>query len=345
MTGTANELAARVAALGLADPQVCVPHLCRVMERIECTAAPAEFLGFVNRAYQHASRTLIIPDAPFHKHRSHVVFKAGLVQASQFLRDDARILVVGCGDDMAGRNADYAVQVARDVISPRNPPLLRTWNMTRADLVSPSRWDDGSPFDLIVTNSLLHFAAELGATLHRISSLLAKNGMYLMAHEPNARFWSNSVLRDERQDMSADTTVSWRRRVFMWSAYSAKLRTLLAQKPAASLETIVNQYLAEKYGLRGDLAAHEIAAIVDPHRPSAVGDGFRIGLNGFNEKQLSQLWQDDPQILWTQSYDHLGPIDYSELPPKWKKRERELAGLHPADGSSWTALWKVKRAA
>jgi hypothetical protein len=45
------------------------------------------------------------------------------------------------------------------------------------------------------------------------------------------------------------------------------------------------------------------------------------------------------------SYDHLGYVDYPDLPEKWKRRDRDLAKLYPRDGSSWTALWVVDKLA
>lgn len=344
MTAMAKELALQVAALGLPDPEICVPNLCSLMERVGCTASPAEFLGFVSRSYQYALKTLTIPDAPFESQPSHVVFREGLARASRFLPDNARILVVGCGEDLAGRKADYAVQAVHDVISPGKVSILHSWNWTRADVTSTTRFENVSHFDLVVTNSLLHFAAELGAALQRISGLLSTSGMYLMAHEPNARFWSNLFLRQERQQMRVGTATNWRHRVFSWSAYSRKLRTLFGQKQPTSRESVVNRYLAEKYSLRGFLTAQEIAALVDPHRPSELGDGFRVGLNGLSVEFLSNVWGGHMHTIWTQSYDHLGPSDYSELPLKWQERDRELAAQYPSDGSSWTALWKVKQA-
>lgn len=139
--------------------------------------------------------------------------------------------------------------------------------------------------------------------------------------------------------MAVDTTPTWRQRALRWSSYQLKLRKLLRVAPPVTLGVLVNRSLAEQYGLRGQVADHEIARIVDPHRPCEAGDGLQIGLNGFDVKQLSQFWNRNSAPVWMRSYDHLGFIDYPGLPKKWKDRDRDLAKLYPDDGSSWAALW------
>jgi len=342
MSAQAEEVEVQFAALGLAAPEVSVPNLRNVMTRIGCAAAPEEFLQWMSAGYRYALDALRISDARFETSNSHAVLSAGLAEACDRLPAKARILVLGCSDDFVGCNAEYAARTVLDVIAPAKISVLRSWNFARSDLYSRSFPSTLEEFDLVVTNSFLHFVPELGATVRCICSSLARNGMYLMAHEPNARFLSNSVLRGERRQMSIETTPTWRQRAFRWSAYQTKLKTWLGGSPPPDIAHVVSEYLAARHGVRGALTGSEISGTVDPHRPSETTGGFRIGLNGFDETSLSDLWPKTARVVWSRSYDHLGYIEYADLPKKWQQANIKLAKDYPLDGSSWTALWRLQ---
>jgi hypothetical protein len=334
-----NTQAASVASLQLADSEITVPNLLKIMERAGCTVSPEEFLRSFGQSYRAAQRTLHIADPDFRRLASHSVFMDGLAHAARRLSGSARILVLGCSEDFMGCSADYAAQAVCDVIPPQEIALLRTWNLTRSDLKLPPSSHEAGQFDLVVTNSVLHFIAELSAALRRVWSLLDKNGMYLMVHEPNARFWSNHVLIEEGRRICADWTADCRRRQFFQiSSYWKKLKILIRTEPAVTFEMLVNRLLAKGVGLKNNLTNRQIAMIADPHRPSDPGDGNRIGLDGFDETNLTRLGL-DLVVTWKRSYNYLGNADSSDLPEKWQPRYRELERLYPADGAAWTVLW------
>lgn len=332
-------------ALSLAEPEICIPNLRQVMERMGCRAAPAEFFEAVTSAYRRAQQVCLPSSAApaFREGASHHAFVAGLEQAARYHEGPAHILALGCGHDFAGAGADYAAQVIREVIPAEKVRTLELMNLTRTDLQSPVLSSGKRRYDLVVSHSLLHFIPELSAALKHIAALLPSNGLYLMAHEPNARFRSNQQVLEERQRMLAERAARRRRMQLLNArAYWVKLRIFLGGEPPRSIDTMVNQYLAQRDGLHADLSANEIARIVDPHKPSDGADNFRIGLNGLDAESLCGPGFGDKTLIWSRSYDHLGYLDYNPLPQKWKQRNRELARAYPLDGAVWTALWRGK---
>jgi hypothetical protein len=333
------------ASLQLADPDVTVPNFLKIMERAGCTLEPDEFLRSFGQSYRAAQRTLHITDPDFRNLASHNVFMDGLAHAARRLTGSARILVLGCSEEFMGCSADYAAQAVCDVIPPQQIAPLRTWNLTRSDLKSPPSSHEVGQFDLVVTNSVLHFIAELSAALRRVWSLLDENGMYLMVHEPNSRFWSNRILVQEGRRICIEWTADCRRhQFFQISSYWKKFKILTRKEPPVTFETLVNRLLADSIGLKENLTSREIAMIVDPHRPSGPGDANRIGLDGFDETSLTRLGL-DMVVTWKRSYNYLGNADSSDLPEKWQPRYRELERLYPADGAAWTVLWTKRPSA
>src|SRR5579872_6181517 len=206
MTSEHAALSVRHLAIELEDPDVCIPYLSNTMERVGCSAEPKEFLAMVASAYWHALRTLTPSgvEPMFREEASHGAFIAGVEQACRHLNGPAEILALGCADDYLGCDANYTAKVLRDVVPPEKIAALYSMNLTRGDLNKPIRSCGGCRFDLVVSHSFLHFVQELGAVMGRLVTLLSEGGVYLMAHEPNARFWSNHGLLEERRRMAAE---------------------------------------------------------------------------------------------------------------------------------------------
>jgi hypothetical protein len=315
------------------------------MERVGWNAEPEEFLAMVALAYRHALRTVAPSGVEplFREEASHGAFVDGLEQVCGRLHGPAEMLVVGCADDYLGCDARYAAEVLREVVPRQKIASVYSINLTRDDLHRPVRSCGGLRFDLVVSHSLLHFIPELGAVLRRIVTSLPESGMYLMAHEPNARFWLNQELLEERRRMAAGELARGRRQqLFSLAAYTTKLRLIVGWRPPIDLVRVANQDLRERHAFHAILSPHEMARIVDPHRPADGANEFRIGLNGFDARNLRI---GPNRLAWARSYDHLGYVDYRGLPDKWARRNRELEQAYPDDGVNWTALWIVNQPA
>jgi len=331
-------------ALGLAEEEIGARNLRRTMQRVGWAGPPATFLKSVTDAYCQAQRRLKVTQ-PRLARLAHYVFTDGLAQAGKHIPTGCRVLVLGCGEGFAGVNSSAAAQLVKAAIDGSKIASLQTLDLAIRDLYSPPRElpiDDH--FNLVVTNSVLHFIAPLGAVVSRISSSLTEDGLYLMAHEPNARFWSNHVLREEGAAILAEWTDLCKRQQLLGPAnYWKKLKRLLAGD-TPSIEKLANEYLSASGSVTSSLTGQELARIVDPHRPCGFEDAFRIGLNGLDSINLAALGlQMSP--LWIRSYNHLGNTDCTDLPAKWKARYDELENLYPLDGAAWTVLWRATRAA
>src|SRR5262249_16721627 len=147
---------------------------------------------------------------------------------------------------------------------------------------------ESAAYGCVVTHSLLHFLFDPLEVCEAIHGLVTPRGMYVMANEPNSRFWANPVCVRElrRVDGLESRGGRLRRYVDPLRDWSRLVRTV---RPETATNTIagINRMLRERFGLHGDLTVKEIVRIVDPHQPDANPGEFRYGSDGLDWNDLS----------------------------------------------------------
>lgn len=328
----------------LPDPEQAEVHLRAIMLREGAAMSPGQFIESVAHAYKSARIAIGDGhDTPrFHDEPSHPIFEEALRHTAGLLPESASVLVLGCGDSYLGCDSAYAEETVRRVIPPDRLRQLRCLNLSRSSLLDHSLRVSAAGCDLVVSHSLLHFIADLPVALRLVGRLAGKAGYYLMAHEPNARFWRNRELLAARKNM-----IEWRAKRKRWAAYlnplayALKLRAVMGLKRRKGLEALLNELMVQRHGVVGGFCWPEIARLTDPHRPCEAPGGFRIGLDGLHAESLARNGFDGMSLVWQRSYEHLGPADYSELTRRWRRLNEQLHAVHPLDGACWTALWRA----
>lgn len=186
------------------------------------------------------------------------------------------------------------------------------------------------PYDLLLTNALLHHLPDPAAEVRRLLPLLTDDALWLAGHEPSARFYRNAdclrAFRDyqrvHRWRRLLQPRRYWRRLIDLWTgvparhtAQEAVRRGLLRYPPPPDVLGAVVDY----------------CVAISPEQ-AAAGRGLDFEAL---QQQLAPSWS----LVWVQTYAFMGHFYVGDLPGRWADVARELAGRHPHDGASFSALW------
>jgi SAM-dependent methyltransferase len=303
------------------------------MWRVGASVRPAEFVEAVVETWRTVE---IVSDqevqARFRTSRTWRDYRALL----QSLEPPSRVLAVGCGHGLAGRSSAYAASVVREVF----PSRTRT-SIGRLDLTPYTLAEVRAPYDLVVTHSLLHFLYDPKPVCRLILQMVAPGGVYIMANEPNARFWSNPECVREMNEVGE---IEGRRRRFRRLAsparYWSRLRRFAhAGEPQDWIERM-NKLLQQRLGLSGDLTPKEIVRIIDPHIPDSYPGEFPMGRDGLNWSELESGPLFGLRLDTVRTSGYVMRDNPDRVPDRWRPMDEKLASLYPLDGCAFSALWR-----
>jgi hypothetical protein len=303
------------------------------MTRVGVTLEPAEFAAAVAESFRTAEPVSeCVVQERFRRTRGYRDFRAILRKAP--LPPSARVLAVGCGRGLAGRSSAYAAEVTREV----HP----TATIDELNYAAGSATLLERRYDMVVTHSLLHFAFDLGHLCRLLLRAIAPHGCYVMANEPNARFWTNPECAAGLERVSA---AEGRRRQLLRFTEPARYlaRLLRAVRPDERPDTVagVNRLLRERLGMHGELTAKEIVRIVDPHVRDEVPGTYRLGSHGLDWDELAAGPLQGLQLETVRTSGYAMRDNPARVPERWRALDDELARRFPLDGFSFTALWRL----
>jgi SAM-dependent methyltransferase len=299
-----------------------------LMGRVGATVPACQFVDAVIYAFRYVEP---VPDAVvharFHGSRARGDFRDLLRQA--VLPERARTLCIGCGPLLGGRNSVYASATVREVYPWAEPELFdlgrRTWDL-----------EDGM-YDCVVSHSLLHFIYDPIPVCGAIHRLVKPGGVYIMANEPNARFWSNAECAGElcRVEEWESRRRRWRRLADPGRYWSRLVRSV---RPASRPGTVagINAFLRERLGLDADLTVKEIVRIVDPHQPDSNPGEFAYGSAGLDWTPLAA--GSGLEAVRTSGY--VVRDNPARVPQRWRAVDEGLSVRFPMDGFTFSALWR-----
>jgi len=341
----------------LVQHESSLAQLRTVMARVGARMDSEEFIEAVSIAFQdiQSENQSGGADTGFRGDTSFGQFQNALHVARQVYGPSPSVIVLGCARGFAGKAAEIAATTVAEVFGAQesvrietldlSPALLREFAETsfvRGDAYSEQK----HRFDLVVTHSVLHFVPDVKPFFNLVKWLLKKRGGFILAHEPNARFWENryclSAVNALRRDLSSGGLTKGLKSLLHPARMLAPFRKVKVEPENFWLR--LNRVLAERHSFCGPLAENEIRRIVDVHRPEAFPGDFRIGLNGFDADDLGRTYLPGFQLVWSGSADHLGYNPRHMLSEKWQAKETELAREYPHDGSVFTAFWRQEEA-
>jgi SAM-dependent methyltransferase len=189
------------------------------------------------------------------------------------------------------------------------------------------------PFDLLLTNSLLHHLPNIGETINALLPNLTPDAMWLAGHEPSARFYrSVECLRllDQYKQY-------YQRAKFLDpGSYVAKMRLKLGRDPLrATAKAALQRGWFKK--LPSCLVIDRIVDFHVAHCSAEAADG-----RGLDFEQMQVEFASEWSLTWVKTYSFFGSFKLTGIPSRWMKRGKELAEKFPNDGANFCAVWSRK---
>jgi len=162
-------------------------------------------------------------------------------------------------------------------------------------------------YDLIIINSVLHHLPQPFMTIRNLSYSLVKGGFFILAHEPNYRFFSNNTLISWTRRMQY--LRSFWRRFLNPSRYMKKLFGICKLISPKQTQDLASKTFA-KLQTKGIITQNDhfklswIGALVDLHIPR-IRSGIKPGLTGFNLFDLVNNISYGTDIKFVEYYDFL----------------------------------------
>ncbi len=187
----------------------------------------------------------------------------------------------------------------------------------------------GGPYNLLITNSVLHHLADVEETIYGLQSLLSEDAYWLSGNEPSTRFYKNALCVQLFQHYTAYYE---RTKWFRPSAYVGKLKSLLGVNSLSATAR-----LAHKRRLFAALPSDTvIARLVDFHvRHLIDADSER----GFDLSVMESVFKQHWLLRWSKTYSYLGAFGELSARRTWLNKAHLLQEKFPADGANFCAVW------
>ncbi len=189
------------------------------------------------------------------------------------------------------------------------------------------------PYDLLLTNSLLHHLPSVDSTLAALIPCLSSDAFWLAGHEPSARFYRNP------QCCRLLEQYSRQRRWLKYlepKAYAAKLRRMMGLDPDPVKATTVSAF---EQGLFKKMPSETLVSrLVDfnvPHGEDEAREG-----RGFDYEGLQALWKGQWSLELVKTYSFLGFVKEVSASTRWQREAHQLAVQFPRDGANFCCVWK-----
>jgi predicted TPR repeat methyltransferase len=190
-----------------------------------------------------------------------------------------------------------------------------------------------APYDILLTNSLLHHLPDVNSTIQALLGYLAPDAFWLAGHEPSARFYSNpecvALLRQYMRQQRWTRFANPR-------SYFRKLKQLARLEPDPLKATSIAAHQQGLFGKRPSRVA--IDRLVDfgvPHDREEAAAG-----RGFDVRRLQDVWANDWSLDWAKTYSFIGPVKEVSASSRWQQSAQQLARLFPDDGANFSCMWR-----
>jgi trans-aconitate methyltransferase len=253
-------------------------------------------------------------------------------------RQQWSILDFGCGTGFEASQVAPRLtgRIERMVCFDPSPEMLAQCKPRLSRLASPSfctRLEEvqvRGPFNLLLTNSLLHHLPSIRETMNSLLPLLTPGAFWLAGHEPSARFFRNPDCMRFLHEYSSYH--QWARFLDP-GAYIAKVRMVLGQHPLrATAKAALKRGLFKK--LPSPLVIDRIVDFHVPHTLNEVKSGRGLDFERM-KTELAPEWS----LKWIKTYSFFGAFKQTNAPQEWILRSNELAKMFPQDGANFAMVW------
>jgi SAM-dependent methyltransferase len=254
-------------------------------------------------------------------------------------RNSWRVLDFGCGTGFEAAQLLHTVGSPIDVLVAHDPSremlaqgrrrLRDHSNVIFSDNLATVR--GGAPYDLLITNSVLHHLPDIEETVYTLQSYLSDDAYWLAGHEPSARFYKNpECVHLFEKYAGYQQRIKW----FRPASYAAKLSKILGRHTLrTSARTAFERGLFAK--LPSDTV---IARLVDFHVHHLLDDVNAS--RGLDLEKMQSIFKPHWTVLWSKTYSYLGAFSELRAPRRWLDKARLLKEQFPADGANFCSVWR-----
>jgi SAM-dependent methyltransferase len=189
---------------------------------------------------------------------------------------------------------------------------------------------DRGPFNLLLTNSLLHHLPDIEQTVASLMPHLSEDAVWLAGHEPSAGFFRNHECVELLEKYRRFRKYA---RWLVIGNYPAMLRRLVRRSPLCATADVAFE--------RGLFLTRPSPVVIDKLVDFHVlhsGDDVSNG-RGLDISRMQTWFKADWNLHWSRTYSFLGPYPYARTPVKWVERARLLEQKFPSDGANLCMVW------
>lgn len=257
-----------------------------------------------------------------------------------------RVLDVGCGTGfvaghvapvLADRDTIVCADLSQAMLDACRRKLSGAGHSCRFEFVKLDGRTLAQPdqsCDVVTMNSVLHHLPEPGAILREVNRVLKPGGRFIVAHEPNRRFYASRRMRSRAAVLATVLTPRRAAGALLRRAGVMKLaHRVLRRRHHGQVLAEVNRRLCEAGVIPAPLTQDELTAIVDVQSPTAGGWHPDRGID-MEALAAAHLPNFDCRLV---TYDHLGggTTLAGGMIGAYGKR---LARYRPADGATLLAI-------
>ncbi len=190
------------------------------------------------------------------------------------------------------------------------------------------------PFDLIITNSLLHHLPDPIETFRYLAEIAAPSSFWCMGHEPSKRFYLNARLMQTYSDYRRARRL---RQLLSPSEVKRKMKNLLRlDKNSLSQKTAQKAYELGIFKKRPPESL--MGLIVDYHVAHSINEA-ETG-RGFCFQEMENRFTGAWELGWKTSYSFMGRFYEGGLSPKWKAKCDANKNAFPDAGANFATVWQ-----
>jgi|GEM_PF-1024306 len=272
------------------------------------------------------------------------IFEEMVAQAKKHSQTDVwRILDFGCG---TGFEAEQLIRllpqesIAQLTCYDYSPEMLARCRSQIESLIPNASFTSDlkalpameEPYNLLITNSLLHHLPDPLSTINQLLPLLSLDALWLAGHEPSSRFYKNAECTKMYEEFWAER--KWRK-FLSPTRYFDELQRIIGMKSNPA------KYAATESFRKGLFKQKPPNLIIDRLVDFHVAHSVEEAANGrgFDFEIMEQDFSTSWQLVWLKTYSFMGSFYEATLPPRWVKASREAAQNFPKDGANFCSLW------
>jgi 2-polyprenyl-3-methyl-5-hydroxy-6-metoxy-1,4-benzoquinol methylase len=194
--------------------------------------------------------------------------------------------------------------------------------------------DEKGKFDLIMCNAVMHHILEIEEIFTILLSLLSPNGIILIGHDPNNRFYQNRLLTFFTNFFRVHKRIN--------KGIKRKLKLEEKPLPGKDLSLLTYKELLRLKLINESFDIKMIPKLIDIHVPISSFTNQPWGEMGFSSKFFEQASSDKLQLFKQFSYNHIKD-EHAYQSKFWRFVSILLAKIYPKDGSDAIFLLKHKK--